>query len=224
MPRGFPKKNIENNSQKTLDNNSSQENSASDIAFDVLTPDAELEKKSADVKEAPEVKISEKNTDEYTVDPFTGKKYLKPKGDAILTYESRGRIPQINIPGYVVIWPVNETDTTFYDLVQQGWDFLHPSTPGAEEAREVPTGSRRKDGVAIVHKPMIRSIEKHRAWEASREKIRQQKENDTIYNPGATLADNGQARGYTAREHRAPRITNRDMDLGMAQAFEKAMR
>lgn len=166
------------------------------------------------------------DNDEYTIDPITGAKYLKPKGDSYLSFEVKGIIPELEKEGYVFCWPVNYNDAVFHGMVAQGWEYAYPENTGCKDAKPIALTSSRKDGKQLFHVPMFIPMAKYVALNEKQEQLRQQKENDTIFNPGATLENSKYVKAYTTTDHRAPEISrqNREMDIDMAQKFDKAMR
>ncbi len=237
MPKGrasnFTKnKNKTNNSafaKKTLDINEEPENVDANVAFNANKTDNEkIESPSAAKESTPEVSVpkqqqqkTELASDEYTIDPHTGQKYLKPKGDSHLIRDNNMRIPQINRPGYEVIWPIDRDQTSIPNLIKKGWEFVDPNTPGCENAIQQIYAGQRPDGSPMFHKAMQMPKEKYLEMQVMEGNELDKKESDTIFNPAI-----GDDKLYLPREFRRPNVTrnNRDMDIGMAAAFDKAMR
>lgn len=217
-PSAMPKK----NTKKSVDKDSVS-NNFNAIARDI-PKDTESSVKSQKISSG-NSESSESN-DEYTIDPITGAKYLKPKGDSYLSFEVKGIIPDLEKEGYVFCWPVNYNDAVFQGMVDQGWEYAYPDNTGCKDAKPIALTSSRKDGKQLFHVPMFIPMAKYVALNEKQEQLRQQKENDTIFNPAATLESNKYVKAYTASDHRAPEISrqNREMDIDMARSFDKAMR
>jgi hypothetical protein len=218
----MPRKKSENNLNNSLDNKNDLENSMSIESF----ADNEKPKKSASVKKSPEIaaKVELESNDEYTVDPHTGQKYLKPKGTSDVIHYQSFNIPQIKREGYVIIAPIDEKINTIPDLIKQGWEFVDPNTPGCEEAIKAVYAGTRLDGSPMFHKLMQMPESKFKEMEDRKQAALTQKEQDTIYNPTG-----GDQNMYIGKEFRAPTISRnntpiRDMDMGMSEALSRAMR
>lgn len=223
MPR--PKKTapIENNSEKTLDNNNDGEIIASNV----------LEGTELSPPKSTKTKPPELDKNEYTVDPITGQKYLRPKGDNISLGQRNFRIPTINRPGYVTVWPVTRGNE-IGNHIAQGWDFADPSTPHNEEAAKTPYAGTDQTMKPITHRAMQMPKEKYDKMMAARSRANTQKEQSFIYNVKSAVNPADQGEFYVSKDNRMGRdkehgfIDNAINSSGMSSSqdvgFDKAMR
>lgn len=181
MPRGIPKNKNLNNIKKELDNKNDSSNLETKIS--------ENTKSVAEIDES-----------DYTVDPLTGKKYLKPKGDSTFLGQRSMRIPTINRPGYVIIWAVTRGNE-IGNLISQGWDFVDPATPGCEEALKTPHGGVDQMLKPIVHRAMQMPIEKYNRMMAARANELNEREQSQIYNVKSTVNAADQKGFYVGKEN-----------------------
>ncbi len=196
---------------------------------EIMAP--EVVKKVTASKPSPEIAAKvEIDSNEYTIDPHTGEKYLKPKGTSdVISYQSFN-IPQIRREGYVIIAPTDEKKEEIQKLINQGYEFVDKNTPGCEEIERVVHAGNRKDGSPFFHKFLQMPEAKFRELEGRRQAELTKREDETIYNPTA-----GDSNMYIGKEFRAPTVSRnnmpmsggemaRDMDIGMSNAYKNAMR
>lgn len=170
---------------------------------------------------------TEKESNEYTIDPITGKKYLKPKGFSdVIQYQS-SNIPQIVIPGFKICAPTTENEIEIQRMIDMGWEFVQPSEPGCEDAARLVYAGSRKDNSPFFHRLLKMPEEKWNELENRRQNELTQKEQDIIYNVAQ-----GDPDMYVPKEFRAPvntrnqgvRMDSSGMDNSMANAYKNAMR
>ncbi len=90
----------------------------------------------------------------YTMSPDGKYKIAISEYDSDRLEENRFNIPQIKIPGWVVIWPHDVRANSLDTLVKKGWQFVSPNEPGCEAAgRKIPAG-RTQGGETAFHYAM----------------------------------------------------------------------
>jgi hypothetical protein len=230
---------MSNQIEKNLDNDLGAENSSS-----VEKPGSDLAKKpaakGAAKKSAPKTAVKPASTDlspkksnEFTIDPITGEKYLKPKGDSVSLGQRAFKIPSIRREGYIIIWPVTRPNE-IQSLLDQGWDFVDPSTPGCEKAATKVYAGTDKQGNPLYHRALQMGLESYQNLMNARDRENDRREFEMIYNPGQKLDKDF----YFSKEHkrayhnystedtgpaRKP-VMSSGMDNSMAHGFNNAMR
>jgi hypothetical protein len=205
-----------------------------DLSPKVASKKGSFPKNTAPKQSAPKAVSSDLSlSEEYTIDPLTGEKYLKPKGDDISLGQRNAKIPTINRDGYIVIWPVTRPNE-IQSLISQGWEFVNPETPGCEKAATKVYAGTDKQGSPLYHRALQMPVEDYQRLMSARDRENDRREFEMIYNPGQRLDKDF----YFSKEHkrayfnnssedtgpsRAP-VKSSGMDLNMASEFDRAMR
>lgn len=200
---------------------------------DDLSPKA-AKKSNFPKTSAPEAESSDLSpSEEYTIDPITGEKYLKPVGDAIYLGQRNAKIPTIQRPGYIIIWPVTRPNE-IQSLISQGWQFVDPQTPGCEKAATKVYAGTDKQGAALYHRALQMPVEDYQRLMDAKDRENDRREFEMIYNPGQRLDKDF----YFSKEHKRAYFNNSTEDTGpsrlpvkssgmdsdMAAEFDRAMR
>lgn len=229
----------ENKINKKLDNDLEASNTASQGADLKKPSNKATPKKSAPKKITVSKTVSpdlsapkNPDLDEYTTDPVTGVKYLKPKGDSVSLGQRNFRIPTIRREGYEIIWGVTRGNE-LGNLVLQGWDFVDPKTPGCEEAAKTPYAGTDQTSKALFHRALQMPKEKYDAMMIARGKANDQREQDIIYNVKAGVNPADQKGFYVSKDNKmgverehgnGSFINSSGMSSGTNNGFSNAMR
>lgn len=197
-------------SKKSLDNNNQSANIMAN------TPELPTEKTSTELNN----KETSLNSDEYTVDPVTGEKYLKPKGETEYMGQRALKLPYLKRDGFEIIWAITRGNE-LQNLIKEGWDFVDPQTPGLEQATPR-HGGTDKEGKALWHRAMQMPKSRYDEMMANRYKKNTEKEEEIIFNPAMGAGKDF----YLGKDHKAPTYTRNSggMDPEMAKAYNNAMR
>lgn len=160
------------------------------------------------------------NDAEYTIDPITGEKYLKPKGETEYVGQRALKLPALHREGFEIIWPLTRGNE-LQNLVKEGWDFVDPKTPGLEQATPRYAGTD-KEGKALWHRAMQMPKSRYDEMTARKVKANADKENEIIFNPAVGAGKDF----YLGKDHKAPTYTRNSggMDPLMANAYNNSMR
>lgn len=160
------------------------------------------------------------SNDEYTIDPISGEKYLKPKGESEYMGQRAWKLPPLRRDGFEIIWAITRGNE-LQNLVIEGWDFVDPNTPGLEQATPR-HGGTDKEGKALWHRAMQMPKSRYDEMMARKVKANKDKENEIIFNPAMGAGKDF----YLGKDHKAPTYTRNagGMDPSMADAYNNSMR
>lgn len=172
---------------------------------------------------------SELSQEEYTIDPITGQKYAKPRGESEYIGRRSWKLPPLIREGFQIIWEVNKGNRIQLRIAD-GWEFVDPKTPGCEDAGQLPSAGHDERGNALHHRAMQMPEAKYLEMMARRNRANTEKENATIFNPALgngkdfyiIKKDHGSYYNYSSNPT-AGKI-NQGMDNEMAAAYRNAMR
>lgn len=169
---------MKNSLDNNLTNQETDENIFESIPLDIDSKQSKSSKKSDLASK------KEEADSDYTVDPITGEKYLKPKGDIRISGKKAMRLPPIHRDGYVILWAVSRKND-LQNLIEDGWEFVDPKTPGCENAAKIPFAGISSDGVKTYHRAMQMPLDRYNELMAARNKENDEKEYNIMINPAA---------------------------------------